>query len=93
MNDRLNSNQHHRLILLDREQLEVVGAINVISFDAHQIIVDTNQGILKLTGEDLHVKHLDLQAEKLTVEGLIVGMEYSENRGLKGKGLIGRLFR
>lgn len=93
LEDELKVGQHHRLLLLDRERLEVEGVRSVISFDANRILVETIQGTLKLTGEELHIKHLDLEAQKLHVEGLVTALEYTEDRGMRGKGFLGRLFR
>ncbi|NLJ33222.1 MAG: sporulation protein YabP [Firmicutes bacterium] len=93
MEDKIKVRQHHKVIMIDREQMEIVGVEDVISFDDEQIVMETTRGILRLTGTDLHIKHLDLAATKLDVEGLISILEYTESRGLQGKGIIGRLFR
>lgn len=93
MDDGIKVRQHHKVVMIDREQMEIVGVEDVISFDDQEIVIETIRGILKLTGTDLHIKHLDLEATKLDVEGLICVLEYTENRGFSGKGIWGRLFR
>lgn len=86
--------QRHRLLLLDREQLEIDGVQNVESFSATHVVLETNQGLLKLSGEEFHIRNLDLETEKVQLEGLVIAIEYLENRkGLKGKGFLDRLFR
>jgi sporulation protein YabP len=91
--NKLKVEEHHRLVLVDREQMEVSGVQGVVNFDDQEIVVETNRGILKITGSDLHIKHLDLEAGKMEVDGLFAALEYSQSPGAKGKGLLGRLFR
>ena len=93
MEDSIKVRQHHKVIMIDREQMEIVGVEDVISFDDQEIIIATIRGVLRLTGTDLHIKHLDLEAAKLDVEGLFSVLEYTEGRGLQGKGILGRLLR
>jgi sporulation protein YabP len=91
--NKLKVEEHHRVVLLDREQLELSGVQGVVNFDDQEIVVETNRGVLKITGSDLHIKHLDLEAGKMEVEGLLAALEYTQGPGAKGKGLLGRLFR
>lgn len=66
----------HKINLVDRKNLEANGIKNVVSFDEEQIILETNQGFLKIKGKDLHISMLDLEVGKLGVQGMIAGMEY-----------------
>jgi len=93
VDNKLKVEDHHKLILLDREQLEVSGVQGVVNFDDQEIVVETNRGVLKITGSELHIKHLDLEAGKMEVEGLFAALEYTQSPGAKGRGLFGRLFR
>ena len=53
------------------------GVANVESFDDQEILVETEAGMLQVTGKELHIKQLDLDGGTLAVEGLIVGLEYT----------------
>lgn len=84
----------HRVLLLNRERLEISGVRHVDSFDDKSIVLETALGMLHLKGEGLHIKQLSLEQEKLEVEGEITALEYSESREEKrGKGILARLLK
>ena len=51
----------HKISLFNRSSGIISGVKEVISFDPNEIILDTEQGMLMIQGEELHVT-------KLTVE-------------------------
>lgn len=85
------------LTLTNRERMESTGVQKVVSFDDHEIILETGLGSLTLRGEGMHITHLDLTAGELVVEGLITSLEYSEQRSekikAKGKNILERLIK
>ena len=82
----------HSVILRDREFLEVSGVRHVKSFDDKSVVLETTLGLLQIRGDGLHINQLNVEQEKLEVEGEITVLEYSENREqLRGKGLLARL--
>ncbi|NLC11172.1 MAG: sporulation protein YabP [Firmicutes bacterium] len=85
----------HQLTIENREKMDITGVLNVDSFDDEEIILETQQGLLAIRGEELHIKNLNLEQGELNVEGLIMELAYSEERSIKhgGRGLLGRLFR
>jgi len=85
----------HRLIIQNRETLDVTGVVHVDSFDDEEVILETELGLLAIRGEDLHIKHLNLEKGELAIEGLILELAYSDDRRLRdrGKGLFERLFK
>ncbi|BCV23499.1 MAG TPA: sporulation protein YabP [Firmicutes bacterium] len=86
--------EEHRVLMLNRERLEISGVRHVDSFDDKSIVLETNLGVLHLRGEGLHIKQLSLEQEKLEVEGEITSLEYSESRAEKrGKGILARLLK
>ncbi len=99
MEDKYISKQQgvHRLIIDKREKIEVSGVINVDSFDDQEIILETDQGLLAMRGEDLHINHLNLEQGELIIEGLLLELAYSEERNLRGrdrgKSFLERLFK
>lgn len=91
-------NQQHKLVIDNREFMEISGVVHVDSFDDEEIILETESGLLAIRGEDLHIRHLNLEEGELNIEGFILELAYSEEkniRGLKGKGkgFLERLFR
>ncbi len=99
MEDKYISKQQgmHRLIIDKREKIEVSGVLNVDSFDDQEIILETDQGLLAMRGEDLHINHLNLEQGELIIEGFLLELAYSEERNLRrkdrGKSFLGRLFK
>src|SRR5690554_5760320 len=99
MEDKYISKQQglHKLVIDKREKVEVSGVLNVDSFDDQEIILETEQGLLAMRGEDLHINHLNLEQGELVIEGFLLELAYSEERGLRrkdrGKSFLERLFK
>lgn len=89
-------NYRHKINLSDREHLEIEGVGHVESFDDQQVVLATNLGILEIKGEQLHIKQLDLDQGRLSMEGMIKSLSYQEqgktkSAKLKGKNLLSKL--
>lgn len=85
----------HKISLNNRSFGLVTGVREVISFDALEIILDTEQGILILKGEDLHVTRLTVDKGEVEVTGKVDCMMYSdvEDRKRSRESLLTRLFQ
>jgi len=86
----------HKLVIDNREKIEIYGVLHVDSFDDREIILETEQGLLAMRGEELHIKNLNLEQGELTVEGFFLELAYSEMKGLRkdrGKSFFERLFK
>lgn len=85
----------HRLLIQNREAVEVTGVINVDSFDDEEVILETEQGLLAIRGDDLHIKKLSLENGELAVEGLVLELAYFDDKRTRdrGKGFFERLFK
>jgi len=83
--------KHHGLNLNDRRLLALTGVTKVESFDEHEIALATELGMLSVKGENLHIRHLDLEQGDLEMDGTIVTLSYQPEGRRKGR--IGRLLR
>lgn len=85
----------HKVSLNNRSFGLITGVREVISFDAMEIILDTEQGILIFRGEDLHVTRLTVDKGEVEVSGKIDCMMYSDvEEKKKGReNLLARLFQ
>ncbi len=98
MEDRYNHKpqgyQHH-VSITDREEMKVTGVSHVDSFDDEEVILETELGLLAVRGENLYIRHLDLEKGELSLEGLVIEMVYAEDKGRKNKGksFMERLFK
>ena len=83
----------HRLVVNDRKSIDVTGVLDVISFDAQEVILETEGGLLLIRGNDLHMNHLIVEKGEISVDGSIDGLTYSDQmKGEKKAGhMLGRL--
>lgn len=85
----------HKLILNNRRTCNLTGINDVLSFDENEIILETEQGMLMIKGNELHVNRLMLDKGEVDVDGHIDSFTYSEqsNMAAKGESLLARLFK
>lgn len=85
----------HRLVIDNRERTEIAGVVHVDSFDDEEVIMETEMGLLAVRGENLHIKHLNLDEGEISIEGLVLELAYAENKqaGMRGKSIWEKLFR
>lgn len=85
----------HKISLNNRLSGAMTGVREVISFDGGEIILDTEQGIMIVKGEDLHVTRLSLDKGEVEINGRIDGILYTESDDKKRDraGFLARLFQ
>ena len=90
-----SSEHKHDVVINERERMQVSGVVHLESFDDEEIILETELGLLAIRGENLHIKHLDLEKGELFIEGLILELVYAgdKNRKHRGRSLMERLFK
>ena len=98
MEERIEGNEGHKLVINNRQFSEITGFIHVDSFDEEEIVVETELGLLSLKGEELDIKELNLDEKVLTVEGIILEVAYFEEGGQRGvkdksRSLLGKIFK
>lgn len=87
--------KNHKVVLINRGSLQTTGVLDVLSFDPNEIVMNTDDGLLMVRGEDLHVHHLTLEKGEVQIDGHVDSLIYSNGQGPKKhseKGLC-RLFR
>ena len=85
----------HRVSMTGRRAAILTGVEDVLSFDEHEILLQTTEGVLTIKGEDLHVNRLSVEKGEIDMEGGITSLSYSDKDGFRqnGESLFGRLFR
>lgn len=85
----------HRLNINARKSAAITGVNDVLSFDAGEVLLQTEQGILMIRGQELHVNRLTLEKGEVDIDGRIDSLTYSDNAnyGKSGESLFGRLFK
>ncbi len=85
---------NHNLTITSREAAVITGVKDVLSFDAGEVLLDTEQGILMIRGQELHVSRLTLEKGEVDVDGRIDSLTYSDTGyGKAGESFLGRLFK
>lgn len=82
----------HRVTLDGRDSLTVSGVEDVERFDENEIVMNTSEGVLVVTGEDLHIGKLSLDGGELHVDGRVDSLGYEDGGGAARGGLLGRIF-
>ncbi len=67
MEDLNASKRAHKLILNNRRTCNLTGVSDVLSFDENEIILETDQGMLMIKGNELHVNRLTLELTALLI--------------------------
>ena len=96
MEDLNNINKRaHKLMLTNRRTCTISGVNDVLSFDVNEILLETEQGMLMIKGNELHVSRLSLDKGEVDIDGRIDSLTYSENAGYgaKGESILARLFK
>jgi len=95
MEDLNNVARMHKITLSNRRTCTINGVNDVLSFDIHEILLETEQGMLMIKGADLHVNRLTLDKGEVDVEGKIDSFTYSDVTPSvhKNESLLNRLFR
>lgn len=85
----------HKISMVNRTTCGISGVNDVLAFDNHEILLETEQGILMMKGNELHVGRLSLDKGEIDVEGKIDSLTYSEQLGsdTKSESLLMRLFK
>ena len=73
----------HKLQLYNREKGTMTGILDVISFDEHTVVLDTDMGLLTIKGKNLHVSRLSLEKGEIDLEGNVDSLIYSANESYR----------
>ena len=85
----------HKITMTNRRMCLLTGVKDVLAFDVHEVLLETEQGMLTMKGDDLHVSRLSLDQGEVDVDGRVDSLVYSDTNGYgqKGESLFVRLFR
>ena len=83
----------HRLTLSQRKEGTITGVVDVFSFDEHEILLKTSQGMLTVKGKELRVSRLELEKGEVDLEGQVDALLYTGQEPKQKQGsLLSRLF-
>lgn len=95
MEERQQILKGHKINLVGRRSAVITGVNDVLSFDAQEVLLSTEDGILMLRGDELHINRLTLEKGEVDVDGRVDSLTYSDSggSGKSGESLFGRLFK
>ena len=73
----------HKIILNQRKSSSVTGVLDVLSFDLNEVLLETEQGLLTVKGNDLHVNRLSVEKGEVDLSGNIDSISYSDTHHSK----------
>lgn len=84
-----------KITLINRKDCVLTGVKDVLAFDIHEVLLETEQGMLEVRGDDLHVSHLNLEQGEVDVDGRIDSLTFSEASSFQEKksSFFDRLFK
>ncbi len=82
----------HNVEIIGRRQINITGISDIDSFDEQLVAVFTEVGELIVRGDSLHIMKIDIEAGEITLEGNLLGLEYTDNLSQKSS-LWERIFR
>ena len=77
MADKVISNNEHKLVLINKEQMDLTGIIRVESFNPDEIVLSTSMGLITIKGKELDMHNLNLEQSVVEVVGLVTEILYS----------------
>ncbi|MDO4731459.1 MAG: sporulation protein YabP [Clostridia bacterium] len=87
-----HNSQNQNITLKNRKDLAITGVEDIDSFDDKIVCAYTNYGKLKIRGENLNIKKVDIKSGILEIEGKISGMIYIDDLKKKN-GILGKIFK
>ena len=95
MEDLNTEGRKNKISITNRRTCTVNGVNDVLSFDLREIVLETEQGMLMIRGNELHVNRLTLDKGEVDIDGRIDSFVYSDTAasGEKQESLLTRLFR
>lgn len=76
--DKKPSIGRHFITIEDRCLLELCGVEDVFGFDERSIVLKTPLGMLTIEGEGLHIKEMSVEDGKLTLDGRVDALFYTD---------------
>ena len=73
----------HRVTMEGRRSGTITGVADVLSFDVGEVVLQTEDGLLMIRGEELHVSRLTLEKGEVDIDGKIDSLTYTGSQGKK----------
>ena len=96
MEELSGSTRMHKVTMTNRKSCAINGVKDVLSFDEREILLETEQGMLMIKGDELHVNRLTLDKGEVDIDGKVDSFTYSDvsnSSSNKNESFLSKLFR
>jgi sporulation protein YabP len=87
-----NEQGKHAVLLHDRRDMRIEGAIEVVSFDETYVMLKTQCGDMAIEGKDLKIAVLEIDAGIVVLSGTVSGVYYSDPQNKEKRSFVKKLF-
>lgn len=89
----VSTNLSHSFSVSERKSIIISGVVKIESFDNEEFLIETVQGYMNITGENLEVVKLDTYQGNITIKGKIYSITYIDEEKKKESKIFSRLFK
>ncbi len=90
--DKTANNRNHKVNMSGRKNISLTGIVDVISFDASEVLLESTLGDMVIKGDELHITGINLEKGETDIEGRIDGIIYNDPTHKKSGSFLGRIF-
>lgn len=80
----------HSIVIRERNTIQISGVVEVDSFDEEAIVLKLAEGKLIVEGRGLHIGELSLDSQRVTADGEIISLLYTDRDEKMRSGLFRR---
>ena len=67
----------HKINIVYNDYIEIEGVLNIVNYDANNIVVKIDKNCLFISGESFDLKSLDLEQGKVIFKGKLKDLRYA----------------
>lgn len=82
---------NEKVTIVNRNEIEIQGSNRVIASTAKEAVVELENGVMVISGNNLEVTKLDLENKEVKFSGTISNVKFTEKH--EKVGLLKRLFK
>ncbi len=76
---------NHNVIIRDREKIQLTGILKIDSFNESVFNLETNLGLVEISGNHLEVQNIDIDKGEISINGYVTRVEYHDSKHAKKK--------
>ncbi len=82
---------NEKITIFNRNEIELIGANKVTASTQKEAVVELENGVAVISGENLEVVNLNLESKEVKFTGIITGVKFEHKK--EKIGLLKRIFK